>query len=108
MSVLSVEGLSGGYRPLTVFRDAQLSVDEGGTLGILGPNGAGKSTLLKTIAGLLPPMGGRILLNGRDLNALRTHERARAGLVLVPEGRQISDRAHRPPKPRTQSRVGQA
>jgi branched-chain amino acid transport system ATP-binding protein len=88
-AVLSVEGLSGGYLSLVVFRDARLSVQAGRTLGILGPNGAGKTTLLKTIAGLLPAQGGRVLFNGRDLGATRGHDRARAGLVLVPEGRQI-------------------
>ena len=88
-AVLSVEGLSGGYNSLTVFRDAHLGLAAGGTLGILGPNGAGKTTLLKTIAGLIPALGGRILFNGRDLGRSRGHDRARAGLVLVPEGRQI-------------------
>ncbi|HUB95193.1 MAG TPA: ATP-binding cassette domain-containing protein [Stellaceae bacterium] len=89
MSVLNVEGLSGGYHPMIVFRNARLDIDQGRTLGILGPNGAGKSTLLKTISGLLPAVAGRILFNGRELGAMRAHERARAGLVLVPEGRQI-------------------
>ena len=43
----------------------------------------------KTIAGLLPAQGGRVLFNGRDLQRAKGHQRARAGLVLVPEGRQI-------------------
>jgi branched-chain amino acid transport system ATP-binding protein len=88
-AVLNVEALSGGYHSLVVFRDTYLSVEPGRTLGILGPNGAGKTTLLKTIAGLLPAMGGRVLFNGRELGRTRAHERAREGLVLVPEGRQI-------------------
>ena len=87
--VLSVERLSGGYHPLVVFRDVGVTIDAGKTIGILGPNGAGKSTLLKTIAGLLPPFAGRIVFNGRELGTTRAHERARGGLVLVPEGRQI-------------------
>ena len=66
-----------------------MTIDAGKTIGILGPNGAGKSTLLKTIAGLLPPFAGRIVFNGRELGTTRAHERARGGLVLVPEGRQI-------------------
>jgi branched-chain amino acid transport system ATP-binding protein len=88
-AVLSVEALSGGYASLVVFRAAQLSVGVGQTLGILGPNGAGKTTLLKTIAGLLPKLGGSIVFNGRDLGRTKAHHRARSGLVLVPEGRQI-------------------
>jgi branched-chain amino acid transport system ATP-binding protein len=86
---LQLEGLNGGYPPLTVFRDVHFTVASNDTIGILGPNGAGKTTLLKTIAGLLPALKGRILFNGKDLGVTRAHERARAGLVLVPEGRQI-------------------
>src|SRR5277367_1805330 len=91
-AVLHVEALSGGYHSLVVFRDAGLAVAAGRTLGILGPNGAGKTTLLKTIAGLIPAQAGRVLFNGRDLGRTKGHERARAGLVLVPEGRQILTR----------------
>lgn len=86
---LQLEGLNGGYPPLTVFREVNFTVPSNSTIGVLGPNGAGKSTLLKTIAGLLPILKGRILFNGKDVGAMRAHERARAGLVLVPEGRQI-------------------
>ena len=88
-AVLAVERLSGGYGSLVVFRDAELSVPAGRTLGILGPNGAGKTTFLKTVAGLLPAQGGRVVFQGRDLGRAKGHQRARAGLVLVPEGRQI-------------------
>jgi ABC-type branched-subunit amino acid transport system ATPase component len=58
-------------------------------VGILGPNGAGKTTLLKTLAGLLPAQGGRVRLGDDDVTTLKAHRRARAGLALVPEGRQI-------------------
>jgi urea transport system ATP-binding protein len=88
-AVLAVENLAGGYRALTVFSGASLKVRAGEVVGILGPNGAGKTTLLKTLAGLLPAQGGRVLLGGDDVTALRAHRRARAGLALVPEGRQI-------------------
>ena len=88
-AALAIEGLSGGYRGLTVFRDASLTLEPGAALGILGPNGAGKSTLLKTIIGLLPQQGGRVLFGGRDVGGMRAFDRTRAGLVLVPEGRQI-------------------
>jgi branched-chain amino acid transport system ATP-binding protein len=81
--------LSGGYQTLTVFRDVTIAINLGMTIGILGPNGAGKSTLLKTIAGLIPPMAGRVVFNGSDLGKTPAYRRARAGLILVPEGRQI-------------------
>ena len=86
---LAIEGLSGGYRGLTVFRDASFTLPAGAVLGILGPNGAGKSTLLKSGVGLLPHQSGRILLAGQDVGNQRAYRRTRAGLVLVPEGRQI-------------------
>jgi branched-chain amino acid transport system ATP-binding protein len=87
--VLIVRELSGGYSKLAVFRDVHLTLHSGQTIGICGPNGAGKTTLLKTIAGLLPALGGCTELNARSLQAVKAHERTHAGLVLVPEGRQI-------------------
>jgi ABC-type branched-subunit amino acid transport system ATPase component len=86
---LAIRALSGGYGRLAVFRELSLDLSERRTLGILGPNGVGKSTLLKTIAGLLPALGGEVLLRGASIGRRSTYERTRAGLVLVPEGRQI-------------------
>ena len=87
--VLSIEGLSGGYSRLPVFRDVRMSLHAGETVGVCGPNGAGKTTLLKTIAGLLPPLAGRVAFETRTLGATKAYARTHAGLVLVPEGRQI-------------------
>jgi branched-chain amino acid transport system ATP-binding protein len=89
MTIFHVENLSGGYGKLCVFRDASLSVAPGEVLGIHGPNGAGKTTLLCTIAGLLPVMSGRVSLGVRDLTQMAAYQRARHGVALVPEGRQI-------------------
>jgi len=88
-ATLSVEGLSGGYGSLAVFRDVGFAVAGDDIMGILGPNGAGKTTLLKTLAGLLPAHSGRIAFAGADVGNLQAHSRAQQGLVLVPEGRQI-------------------
>ncbi len=87
--ILNIEGLSGGYSKLPVFRDAHLSLYAGKTIGICGPNGAGKTTLLKTVAGLLPPLAGRVAFDNQTLGATKAYQRTHAGLVLVPEGRQI-------------------
>jgi branched-chain amino acid transport system ATP-binding protein len=89
MTTFNVENLSGGYGKLCVFRDASLSIASREVLGIHGPNGAGKTTLLCTIAGLLPAMSGRVLLGARDLTRMPAYMRARQGVALVPEGRQI-------------------
>jgi branched-chain amino acid transport system ATP-binding protein len=88
--ILSIEGLSGGYSRLPVFRDVSLTLYPGQTIGVCGPNGAGKTTLLKTIAGLLPALTGRVAFETRMLGAsAKACIRTRGGLVLVPEGRQI-------------------
>ena len=64
--ILSIEGLSGGYSKLPVFRDVRLSLHAGETIGVCGPNGAGKTTLLKTIAGLLPPLAGHVAFKAQS------------------------------------------
>jgi len=88
-AVLRVDGLAGGYGELQVFGGVSLALESTDVLGIVGPNGAGKSTLLRTLAGLLPSHAGTVSLCGRDLTRARAWQRARAGLVMVPEGRQI-------------------
>ena len=89
MSALQVAKLQGGYGRLTVFRDVDLEVARGQTLGLLGANGAGKTTLMKTIAGVLPVAAGSVSLNGKDVSRMPAYRRARSGLALVPEGRHV-------------------
>jgi len=62
--VLQVTGLSGGYDPVQIFRDINLSVGDGESIGIFGPNGHGKTTLLKTLSGLIDPWSGEIRVGG--------------------------------------------
>jgi branched-chain amino acid transport system ATP-binding protein len=83
---LEVRGLGAGYGAFLVLRALDLEVRPGLTV-ILGPNGAGKTTLLKALAGLIPRRG-RVSLDGLDLPE-RTDEIVRAGVALVPEGRQL-------------------
>jgi branched-chain amino acid transport system ATP-binding protein len=87
--VLEVESVSAGYGQLSALRNVSLRVDDGGILAVIGANGAGKSTLLKTIAGQVAASAGEIRLDGRVVNELSTFERARLGIVLVPEGRRL-------------------
>ncbi|HAV09915.1 MAG TPA: ABC transporter ATP-binding protein [Rhodobacteraceae bacterium] len=68
--LLELRGLSGGYPPVSVFRDVSLSVKQGEHVGLFGPNGHGKTTLLKTIAGVLDPWDGGIYFEGKRLNAV--------------------------------------
>jgi branched-chain amino acid transport system ATP-binding protein len=87
--VLDVRDLSAGYGPLAVLDRIDLHVGRGETIAVLGPNGAGKSTLMKALSGLIRPVKGRIGFGGADLTRLPAHLVARAGLILVPEGRQV-------------------
>jgi len=62
---------------------------EGRLTTIVGLNGSGKTTLLRAVMGLLPVAAGDVLLDDRPISRLSPHERARLGVVLVPEGRQL-------------------
>jgi branched-chain amino acid transport system ATP-binding protein len=86
---LELDGVTAGYGRTTVLRDVSITVEPGSVTALLGPNGAGKTTLLRTAAGLLGPSAGQVKINGADHTKTRAHERARAGLCLIPEGRGI-------------------
>jgi iron complex transport system ATP-binding protein len=68
-----------------VATDLSLSLAVGELVCLIGPNGVGKSTLLRTIAGMQPPLGGRVLLNNRDVRALRPRELARQLSIVLTE-----------------------
>jgi branched-chain amino acid transport system ATP-binding protein len=90
MSALTIEGLTVGYGDgAPVLDGLDLEVADGGVVALLGANGAGKTTLLRALLGLVPVRAGRVLLDGVDLTALRTEDRVRRGLALVPEGRGV-------------------
>jgi branched-chain amino acid transport system ATP-binding protein len=87
--LLAVEGLSAGYDRAPVIRGLDLTVGAGEVVGLLGANGAGKTTTLRVISGLIRPMQGRVRFGGRDLASVSPTQRARRGIVHVPEGRGI-------------------
>lgn len=76
--------LAFGYPERTVGRGAKLKVDPGEVLCLLGPNGCGKTTLFRTMLGLLPLQGGRVLLGGDALIDLPRDEIARR-IAYVPQ-----------------------
>jgi branched-chain amino acid transport system ATP-binding protein len=86
---LELRGITAGYGRTTVVRDVSLTVRAGTVVALLGPNGAGKTTLLRAAAGLLRPTAGAVLVGGTDVTRSAPHERAWAGLCLIPEGRGI-------------------
>jgi branched-chain amino acid transport system ATP-binding protein len=82
-------GLTGGRGAITAFREIDLKVEAGAMHAILGANGAGKTTLLLTLAGLLAAQGGTIAVDGKLVRTGRATEASRAGIVLVPDNREL-------------------
>jgi urea transport system ATP-binding protein len=87
--MLSVEALDAGYGGSQILWNVDLTVPTGQVVCLMGRNGVGKTTLLKTIMGLLPARGGRIVFDGVDVTRWSTDRRARAGVGYVPQGREI-------------------
>jgi branched-chain amino acid transport system ATP-binding protein len=87
--LFQVERLTTGYGDIQVLWGVDLDVQAGEIVCLVGSNGAGKSTLLRCISGLLPPMGGRILLRGKPLSLAKPDEILEAGIAQVPEGRRL-------------------
>jgi branched-chain amino acid transport system ATP-binding protein len=87
--LLQADGIVVGYGNTRVLKGISLSLMEGQALAVLGANGAGKSTLMATLAGLLRPWEGRIVLDGEDITDVPAEERPVLGVALAPEGRGI-------------------
>ena len=87
--MLRVEGLEAAYGVSQVLFGITLSVDAGRVVTLLGRNGMGKTTTVRAVMGILPMRAGRVHFEGRPLHGLPPHRVARAGLGLVPEGRQV-------------------
>ena len=80
MPLLALASVSKSYGALKVTDDISLAVERGETLGILGPNGAGKTTLFNLITGDTRCDRGSVHYEGRDIGALKPHQRCRLGL----------------------------
>ena len=89
-ALLEVRNLETWYGPIAAMQGVNLQVEKGQMVTVLGANGAGKTTLLNTLAGVIDPFKGQVLLNNQTIHGLDADEVCRRGLVLVPEGRQIS------------------
>lgn len=87
--LLHVSQLSAGYGDAVILSDISLSLRAGETMALLGRNGTGKTTLINTLAGATRQHGGTIVLAGRALHKLASHERAAAGIGWVPQERNI-------------------
>ncbi|CAM5500650.1 ABC transporter ATP-binding protein [Eoetvoesiella caeni] len=87
--LLELENVGAGYGETVVLESLSMKLAAGQALSILGRNGVGKTTLLNTILGLTTQHSGVIRYKGRDLGRTPSHERARAGLGLVTQERDI-------------------
>lgn len=87
--MLEVKDINQYYGAAHILRGVSLSLEKGQCLALLGRNGVGKTTLLKCLMGVLPVASGDIRFNGADITRLKPHERARAGIAYVPQGREI-------------------
>src|ERR1700739_613978 len=87
--LLAIENLRAGYGEAVVLPDMTLRLAEGEVLALLGRNGTGKTTLINSIVGVTRRFGGKVVLAGRDVRAVRPDQRARAGIGWVPQERNI-------------------
>ncbi|MBT8456455.1 MAG: LPS export ABC transporter ATP-binding protein [Alphaproteobacteria bacterium] len=82
---LEVVSLRKAYRKRLVIRDVSLTLSRGEVVALLGPNGSGKTTCFYSIAGLVSPEGGQVLVDGRDVTSLPMYRRARFGIGYLPQ-----------------------
>lgn len=87
--MLTVDALSSAYGRIEVLHAISLVVASGEIVALVGSNGAGKTTLLRTLSGVQPATGGRIVFQGEDIQRLPPHQRVARGIAQSPEGRQV-------------------
>lgn len=85
---LGVHNLTVQYGPVVALSGAEITFPPGKVTAVVGPNGAGKSSLLQALAGAVPSTG-TVTLDGQDISSVKPAARARKGIGLVPQGRQI-------------------
>ncbi|MGD2147774.1 MAG: ABC transporter ATP-binding protein [Anaerolineae bacterium] len=89
MPMLEVQDIHSYYGNIHALKGVSISVEEGEIVTLIGANGAGKTTTLWTIAGLLAPRQGKVLLEDEDLAGYKAHDIVYKGVAMVPEGRRV-------------------
>ena len=89
MSMLDVKSVNVFYGASRALSEVSVAADVGKVTCVLGRNGVGKTSLIRAIAGLQPTDSGTIMFDGEDITKLSTAQRARKGIALVPQGREI-------------------
>jgi neutral amino acid transport system ATP-binding protein len=83
--ILEADNLVVGYSEVPILRGVSLTVEPGEVVAIIGPNGAGKSTLIKALFGVLKPLMGRIVFDGRDITGWTPEAIVPLGMSYVPQ-----------------------
>ena len=87
--MLKVENLNAGYGSVNILWDICLDLNDGEVVAVLGSNGAGKTTMVRAITGMIRPTSGSVVFNGEELCKKSSRHILDAGIVQVPEGRQL-------------------
>jgi lipopolysaccharide export system ATP-binding protein len=82
---LHVINLRKSYRKRPVIRDVSIDLGRGEVVALLGPNGSGKTTCFYSIAGLVTPEGGKVIIDGREVTTLPMYRRAQLGIGYLPQ-----------------------
>lgn len=86
---LKVEAITTFYGLSQILFDVSFTVGPGEVVALVGRNGVGKTTTIRSIAGLTPPRGGRVVWNGQDMKGVPPHKVCRSGIGFVPEDRRV-------------------
>ncbi|WP_112312312.1 ABC transporter ATP-binding protein [Pseudogemmobacter bohemicus] len=87
MSLLQLDQVTAGYGPVQALFGVSFALGEGEVLALMGRNGMGKSTTIRALCRMMPLTGGGVRFAGQDISGLASHQAARLGIGLVPEGR---------------------
>jgi branched-chain amino acid transport system ATP-binding protein len=87
--MLEIRNLVAGYGKVKVLQAINLHVPKGQLVTLIGSNGAGKSTTLRAVSGMIKPESGEILLGGRNIAGMASHEITKLGMAHSPEGRRV-------------------
>jgi len=87
--MLQIDRVDVSIGNVSVLRNVSLAVPTGKFAGLIGRNGAGKTTLMRSIMGILPCRRGTVTFDGKALNEMPTHTRARLGIGYMPEDRRM-------------------
>ncbi len=87
--MLKIQGLNSGYGEVQIIWDLNLEIETGSITALIGANGVGKTTFLRTAAGAIKPYSGEIIFDGENITNISQSKRAKMGIMMVPEGRQL-------------------